>query len=77
MGSVPETVGAMTSLERIDLMDNGVQGKLPDSLAQLTNANTVYFDGNDGLECPLSDKVSEWLAGVQYHANPCANESAL
>ena len=75
--SVPETVGGMQGLVKLDLMDNALAGALPDSLAQLGLTDTAYFDGNDGLTCPVSAAVGKWLQGVKYHAEPCANSTAV
>ena len=70
--SLPATLGRLTDLRAIDLMDNQLRGSLPDELAKLQKVDTAYFDGNPKLRCPLSKAVANWLKqSVRYQADPC------
>ena len=70
---IPETIGGLHNLIAIDLTDNLIQGPVPLAIARLTNVDTVYFDGNEGITCPLDAPVQKWLDAVKYHADPCAS----
>ena len=74
---IPDTIGNLSRLVAIDLTDNRLRGPLPTSLARLARADTVYFDGNAGLRCPLAPPVRAWLASVNYSADPCAARARL
>jgi hypothetical protein len=74
--SIPEAVGGLRSLERLDMMDNALSGALPSSLSQLglpqlARADTVYLGGNR-IRCPLAPALAHWLETVEYHGDPCA-----
>lgn len=69
--SLPVSIGGLEALRAIDLTDNHLQGALPATLAQLSNVDTVYFDGNEKLKCPLDTEIKQWLSQVKYHADPC------
>lgn len=69
--SVPASFGRLGRLIAVDLTDNQLRGALPVSLAALKTPDTVYFDGNPALQCPLEPGVERWLRAVPYHAKVC------
>ena len=54
-GVSADSLGRVTTL---DLSDNGLAGRVPESLAQLTNMDTLRIDGNEGLTGPLPLSLS-------------------
>ena len=43
-GRIPESVGLLTKLKRLDLDDTSISGPVPKTLAKLTNLNILYLD---------------------------------
>ena len=54
-GVSADSLGRVTTL---DLSDNGLAGRVPESLAQLTNMTSLRIDGNEDLSGPLPLSLS-------------------
>lgn len=46
-GSIPDTLGLLTSLEYLDLYNNSLSGPIPESLARLKNLTDLWLNEND------------------------------
>ena len=63
-GVSADSLGRVVAL---DLSDNGLAGRVPGSVAQLTNMNSLRIDGNEGLTGPLPLSLSVLsLQELQY-----------
>ena len=61
------SVGSLGRVTTLDLSDNGLAGRVPGSLAQLTNMTSLRIDGNEGLTGPLPLSLSALsLQELQY-----------
>ena len=61
------SVGSLGRVTTLDLSDNGLAGRVPESLAQLTNMTSLRIDGNEDLSGPLPLSLSALsLQELQY-----------
>jgi len=79
-GTIPESLGDMTSLKRIELEKNKLHGSIPPSISKLKNLNYVQLQKNklDG-SIPRFLKRMENKSGVIANLSDncfCVNEAA-
>ena len=61
------SVGSLGRVTTLDLSDNGLAGRVPESLAPLTNMTSLRIDGNEDLSGPLPLSLSALsLQELQY-----------
>lgn len=57
-GSIPSTIGKLTSLAFIDLSQNSLHGTIPESIGDLSNLKRLYLDDNN-LEGPIPESIGK------------------
>ena len=63
-GSIPDVLGDLTNLQRLNLGGNGLSGSIPDALGSLTNLRRLNLGAN-GLSGPVPDALGS-LTNLEY-----------
>ena len=72
---ITEEIGKLSYLETLDLSRNpGLSGELPTDLMKLENLRTLDIQ-NTGLCAPLDEEFQDWLMGITFRGENCAEET--
>ena len=72
---ITEEIGKLSYLETLDLSGNpDLSGELPSDLMELENLRTLDIQ-NTGLCAPLDEAFQDWLMGITFRGEYCAEET--
>ena len=72
---ITEEIVKLDYLETLDLSGNpGLTGELPSDLMELENLETLDIQ-NTGLCAPLDEEFQDWLMGIVFRGENCAEET--
>lgn len=70
-GRVPPELAELQNLEELILADNRLTGSIPSTFTRLDNLDTFFWDHNDGLCAPGTERFEAWRRNLRANGPRC------